>query len=96
MKINNGQIPEGQDVYLRTEKVQKQDAQERDAGVERTDGKDRINLSEMSRDLKKIREGIEQIPETRVEKVGRLKEAIANGTYTIDPVKIAEKMLDEI
>lgn len=95
MKIN-GKLPEGQDVYLRTQKVQRQEAQEKDAAGVKTDTKDTINLSGRSRELRGIKEGIEKLPDVRAEKVDKLKEAVANGTYTIDPVKIAKKMLEEI
>lgn len=34
--------------------------------------------------------------ELRVEKVRELKEAVRNGTYRIDPHKVAEKMIFEL
>jgi len=96
MKVNRGELPEGQDVYLRAQKIQKQDTRGREAGVGGVGREYEVNLSSRSRALREIRDGIDRLPEVRVDRIERIRESIANGTYTIDPVKIAEKMLEEI
>jgi flagellar biosynthesis anti-sigma factor FlgM len=43
-------------------------------------------------DLKKL---IHELPEIRTDKIEAVKRSIDNGTYTIDPLKIAGKIIEE-
>lgn len=59
-------------------------------------GKDFVNLSKEAQDISKFKSLIEHIPEIRADKVEAIKKAIESGTYTIDSLKIAEKILEEL
>lgn len=47
-------------------------------------------------DLREIKRAMELLPEIRDLKTARVKKVVAEGKYTIDPLKIAEKMISEI
>lgn len=42
-----------------------------------------------------IRESVRALPEVRVEKVRALRRAIESGTYVVDSLEVAKKMIDE-
>ncbi|NVM20921.1 MAG: flagellar biosynthesis anti-sigma factor FlgM [Desulfobacterales bacterium] len=52
-----------------------------------------VNLSQASKEVQKAKEVIESEPDVRLEKVQAIKKKIENGTFEIDYVKTAEKML---
>ncbi|MGV1100159.1 flagellar biosynthesis anti-sigma factor FlgM [Thiovibrio sp. JS02] len=54
---------------------------------------DRVELSAGSLEVQKAKDILEQTPEVRVDKVQALKEQIARGEYTVDPYKLADKMM---
>jgi negative regulator of flagellin synthesis FlgM len=56
---------------------------------------ERVDLSNKARDIQKIKQDLEQIPEIREEKVNELKRQIENGSYAINPARIVDKMLEE-
>jgi negative regulator of flagellin synthesis FlgM len=56
---------------------------------------ERVDLSSKAKDIHKIKQDLEQIPEIREDKVNELKRQIENGSYAINPGKIADKMLEE-
>jgi negative regulator of flagellin synthesis FlgM len=56
---------------------------------------ERVDLSNKAKDIQKIKQVLEQTPEIREEKVQELKHQIETGNYTINPAKIADKMLGE-
>jgi negative regulator of flagellin synthesis FlgM len=59
-------------------------------------GTEKVLLSSKARDIAKINEIIKSSPEIRTEKVERIKNEIAKGTYSVDGKEIAEKILTEI
>ena len=50
--------------------------------------------SEEGLELKKLVDSARGLPELRLERIRALREAIANGTYTIDDEAVAEKMIE--
>jgi len=54
---------------------------------------DKVELSSGSVDVQRMHEIIQDTPEVRTEKVQALKERISKGEYTVDPYKVADKML---
>jgi len=54
-----------------------------------------VNLSTTARELQKVREVLEAIPEIREDKVGQFKREIEAGIYDVRGDKVAEKMLRE-
>ena len=57
---------------------------------------DEVTLSEFSKDIQKVKEGLDQIKDVREEKVRELKEKIAAGKYDVSGKDIAEKMIERI
>lgn len=55
----------------------------------------RVNLSQRSQDMKRIKELATKAPEVDAEKVSRLQKLIDEGKYKIDSKAIADKMVDE-
>ena len=52
-----------------------------------------VNLSQKSRDVQAAQKAIEAQPDVRADKVQTIIEKINNGTYSVDPEKTAEKMM---
>ena len=57
---------------------------------------DRVSLSDASRELQTAKDSVAAVPDIREEKVTAVKQAVENGSYEIDPGKIAEKMIGSI
>ena len=57
------------------------------------DGKDNVQLSAEAQQLKNISEKLKDTPTVDKERVARLKQAIAEGTYTPDSLRVAAKLL---
>ena len=99
MKVYGNRPPEGQDVYLRTEKAQGKDAIEKVQKTQKTlkpQGKDKVELSGKAKEVESIKKAIEALPEVRTEKVEAIKKAIEAGTYRIEPEKIVNKLFEEL
>jgi negative regulator of flagellin synthesis FlgM len=56
---------------------------------------DTVVISETAKRIQEARFQIESIPDTNSEKVAEIKRSIQDGTYKIDPDKIADKMIRE-
>ncbi len=56
---------------------------------------DTVDLSSSSRDVQKMKEILEQSPQTRTDLIKSLKAQIEAGTYHVDSRDIADKMMDE-
>ncbi|NOX21366.1 MAG: flagellar biosynthesis anti-sigma factor FlgM [Nitrospirae bacterium] len=99
MKIYGNRPPEGQDVYLRTEKTQGKDAIEKVQQTEKLSkakGRDRVELSDKAKEVESIKKAIEALPDVRTERVEAIKKAIETGTYRIEPEKIVNKLFEEL
>jgi negative regulator of flagellin synthesis FlgM len=57
-------------------------------------GTDRVELSVNKGEIEQLKKTMQEIPDVRSEKVARLKEAIAAGTYRVDGKEVAAKMLE--
>ncbi len=57
---------------------------------------EKVSVSSRAREIAKINEIIKASPDIRAEKVERIKNEIANGSYSVDSKDIAEKILKEI
>lgn len=56
---------------------------------------DTVVISETAKRIQEARIQIESIPDSNSEKVAEIKRSIQDGTYKIDPDKIADKMIRE-
>lgn len=57
---------------------------------------DRINLSFTQDDVSLVKEIVESVPDIRMDKVQSIAERVASGTYSVDPVEIADKILGRL
>lgn len=58
-------------------------------------GGDRTTLTSAQQSLSELVSNAMSSPEIRQERVDSLKQAISNGSYDLDPEKIAASMIDE-
>ncbi len=56
-------------------------------------GKDSVSLSQAGHNLSRLEAQIAASPDFDVERVEAIKQAIADGSYSIDPEKLAENIL---
>jgi negative regulator of flagellin synthesis FlgM len=57
---------------------------------------DRVELSSGSKEVRKMRDILQHVPEIRSEKVQALKERIERGDYRVETQELAARMLDEL
>jgi len=62
---------------------------------EKSNEDDHVQLSSKAKELQRIKDSLENVPEVRREKVAELKAACENGTYQPDSSKTAENILKE-
>ncbi len=56
---------------------------------------DRVELSTRKDEIEKLKNTVAAMPDVRSDKVAALKQQISAGTYRVDGVKVAEKMLED-
>lgn len=96
MKINNNKPFDGVEVTLSTSKVGNvKNGQNKLTGVKKQT-EDVIEISKDSRKIADIANAIKNMPEIRAQKVEELKKVIESGNYTVDPRKLAEKIISEL
>jgi len=69
-------------------------------GVEKTVGAastvtEKVDLSSRAKDIRQIKQLLNQTPEVREDKISELKRQIESGKYTIQSDQIAEKIVGE-
>lgn len=55
---------------------------------------DTVEISNRSRELARARQAVDAAPEVRADKVAAIKKRIEDGTYTVSPHLLAQKMLE--
>jgi negative regulator of flagellin synthesis FlgM len=97
MKIEGRRPHETPEIQLRAQKTGKQDTQTgASENSQQINKSDQVHLSGKAKELAELKQVINQMPEIRTDKVEALKKAIQEGTYQVDSLKIAGKMLEEI
>ena len=66
------------------------------AGVERSGGKDRATLSERARVLARARVALDETPEVRTEKVGKLRDEIESGSYQPPLQEVVKRLASQV
>jgi flagellar biosynthesis anti-sigma factor FlgM len=94
MKIYGNKPPENKGIY-RTGKVDKK------AGASAAGGglpgvPDRVAFSARMKEIEALRPMVQQLPDIREHLVETLREEIENGSYNVDPRKVAEKIIEEL
>lgn len=97
MKIDGNNPIEAKDLYGNIQDIKKNQEAEKKADTEKTEGSaDRISLSGRAREISELKGMIEALPEIRTNKIEDIKKALDSGSYNIDSLKVAEKILQEI
>jgi negative regulator of flagellin synthesis FlgM len=55
---------------------------------------DRVSMTDTASRLQKIEEQLSAMPDINHDKVAEIKKAIADGTFSLDPKAIADKLID--
>ncbi len=95
MKIHGNKPPEKKDLS-QIASAGKNKTAEKTTPVEKSGGKDMVNLSKEAKEVSRLKALIDQLPDVRTEKIDALKKAIESGSYTVDSLKLAEKILEEM
>jgi negative regulator of flagellin synthesis FlgM len=61
-----------------------------------TKDKDQVKLSEQAIEFQHALKKVKELEEIRIDKVEDIKKQVQTGTYKIDGIKIAEKMIEDI
>ncbi len=99
MKIQGRRPDEAQELNLSVQRAQKAtgtEGKDKVTSTERQRQADRIDISQKGKEVASIIASLNSLPDVREEKVQSIKEAINSGTYKVDAIKVAEKMLSEI
>lgn len=97
MKIQGNKPAEGQEISINAQKAVRVDVKETVNQPEKTKStNDRVDISGKGKEIAELIAQINQLPDIRTDKVNEIKKAIETGDYKIDPMKIAQKFLDEI
>jgi negative regulator of flagellin synthesis FlgM len=97
MKIQGNNPIEGKDLYNKVKELKKNEDIEKKQDAQKTDAnEDKISLSGRAKEIGDLKSLIEQLPEIRSDKVEDIKKAVDAGTYNIDSLKVAAKILEEL
>jgi negative regulator of flagellin synthesis FlgM len=55
---------------------------------------DTVEISDRSRELARARQAVEEAPDVRADKVAEIKKRIEDGTYSVSPQLLAQKLLE--
>jgi negative regulator of flagellin synthesis FlgM len=56
---------------------------------------DTVEISDRARELARARQAVDEAPEVRGEKVAEIKKRIEDGTYSVSPRLLAQKLLEQ-
>lgn len=91
MKINNNDI----NMNKIMKAYQNMNNQE-NKNVESNKKSDKVNISKEAKNIKKMQKSLEEQSDIRQEKVDKIKKQVSNGTYKVNPEKIAEKIITDL
>ena len=94
MKIDNQDMLTGINAY-RNDPVSGKDDTGRPPEKVQAQPQDRVELSTRKTEIDKLKKTAESMPDVRTEKVEALKQQLADGSYKVEGVKVAEKMLEQ-
>jgi len=96
MKIHGNKPSDSQEINLNTQKISKAQVKDKATKSGKTTSVDKVEISKEGKRVSELMSAIEQLPITREEKIKAIKEAIESGNYQVDPLKIAQKLIDEL
>jgi len=94
MKIDNQDMLSSINLY-QNEPISKKDDAARPQEKTQVQQQDRVELSTRKTQIEKLKKTVEAMPDVRSEKVAELKQQIANGSYRVDGIEVAQKMLEQ-
>ena len=56
---------------------------------------EKVEISSKARDIQKVKNILDDLPDVRMEKVDKIKRSLENGTYNVQGEKVAQKMVRE-
>ena len=74
---------------------EKGEVKARTPGVQSPSEEEKVELSSKARDIQKVKNILDNLPDVRMEKVDKIKNSLENGTYNIKGDKVAQKMVRE-
>ena len=92
---NNYRV-KGKTVQDRIKVADKTDTRKSLSATSSTSGTEQIAISSKAKDIQKATEAVNAAPDIRIEKVDRIKDQIANGSYSVSSEQLAEKILENI
>ena len=57
---------------------------------------DQVNISKQAKDIKKMQKSLQEKSEIRQKKVEEIKKQVSDGTYKVNPEKIAKKIISDL
>jgi negative regulator of flagellin synthesis FlgM len=98
MTIQGNKPPERTDIYdVKARETDKSQATEKTGSTEKqTDTSDKVNLSSQAKEISRLKAMMDELPDVRKEEVEAIKKAIETDSYSLDSMKIAEKILREM
>lgn len=96
MKIYGSIPPEGRDMYPEAQKIDKKKSVKSSGSAEGAEKGDRVDISGRAGEAARYKNEISQLPDMRTEKMQAIEKAIAEGSYRVDPDKIAGKIIEEL
>jgi flagellar biosynthesis anti-sigma factor FlgM len=58
-------------------------------------GADEVSLSDKAREIARIREALGEAPDMRLDKVADIKRRVDDGSYSVDPRKVADCIIKD-
>ncbi|HMA60796.1 MAG TPA: flagellar biosynthesis anti-sigma factor FlgM [Halanaerobiales bacterium] len=92
MKINNNDI--NMNKIMKAYQNMNQNKNKQVEQKKRTS--DQVNISKEAKDIKKMQKSLQEKPDIRRKKVEEIKKQVSNGTYKVNPEKIAEKIVSDL
>ena len=86
----------GKAIQDRVKVTGKESAKADTSGAKGTQGSEHIALSSKAKDIQKSHEAVKSSSDIRVDKVDKIKAAIAEGSFHVDSHELAEKILKDV
>ncbi len=78
---------------FRNEPVDKGESAATGGNKAQNQGSDRVELTTRTGEVDQVKKALQDLPDVQSDKVARLKEQVANGTYKVDGTEVAKKMV---
>ncbi len=82
------------DAFSKISQLYKQNSTKQVEKASTVSKKDRVEISQLGKDIQVAKQAVAQAPEIRQDKVNALKQSIASGNYNVSAEEIADKMIN--